>query len=278
MTKKKIVLFAGYIIIGLLSISMLCMFISVLAEPYNSSHDTTKAIAEFVADTDTSHTLVITNNFQDVFEESNPVDTMAINTAFLKKMREKGELLSSDEFASRITSYYNTLVTVLTALFVLFTFVTTIVTYVTIKNKFEEKFESKSNDLKNKANDLENKQRQKIVDELRSMLSDSKKIDEVIISAVGGHVEDFLDDLIPDMDSLATDLDEMKKKQEQLYQVVDELQEQVSMSVVVDEKETNPDDRPTKLVDETQSLNIDSDTKQNTIKKNGNKRNKEKNS
>lgn len=267
MAKSKKI-FLGYATIILLGISILGMSISVWAKPYNSSRDTAKAIVESVVDT--SHSLIITDNFQDVFEESNQVDTMAINTVFLQKMREKGELLSSNEFASRITDYYNTLVAVLTALFVLFS----IVTYMTIKNKFEEKFEDK-------ANELEAKQRQKIVDELRSMLNDSKKIDEVIKSAVGGHVEDQIatkeeiDGLTTSMEtygknitSLTTKLEDVKKKQQELFKVVSELQEQIAEKVTIHqevgaddmlEKDAKQDVNSAKSDDETSPLKEDSE-------------------
>ena len=237
--KNKNILF-GYIAITILAITITGMSMSVWAKPYTSSHDTTKAIVKSFVDT--TMTLVITDKAKDVFVESKQVDTLAINTTFLQKMREKGELLSSDEFASRITDYYNTLVAVLTALFVLFT----IVTYITIKNKFEEKFEEKAREFDERARNLEDKQRQKIVDELCSMLNDSKKIDEVIKSAVGGHVEDQIatkeevDGLTSDMEtygnniaSLAINLEDVKKKQQELFQVVSEMQDQVAERATV---------------------------------------------
>lgn len=254
------VIILGYIAIAVLASAIVGMSFSVWAKPYTSAHDTAKAIVKVLADT--TQTLVITDNAKEVFAESQQVDTLAINTAFLQKMRENGELLSSDEFASRITDYYNTLVAVLTALFVLFT----IVTYMTIKNKFEAKFEDKAREFEEKARDLEDKQRQKIVDELRSMLNDSKKIDEVIQSAVGGHVEDQIatkeevDGLTSDMEtygkniaSLAINLEDVKRKQQELFKVVSELQDQVSESAIVwedlDEEEPQKDEKPIKADD-----------------------------
>lgn len=239
----------GYIAITVLTIAITGMSISVWAKPYTSAHDTAKAIVKAIVDT--TQTCVITDKAKDVFVESKRVDTLAINTAFLQKMRENGELLSSDEFASRITEYYNTLVAVLTALFVLFT----IVTYITIKNKFETKFEDKAREFEKKARDLEDKQRQKIVDELRSMLNDSKKIDEVIRSAVGGHVEDLIatkeeiDGLTSDMETygnniafLAANLEDIRKKQQELFRVVEELQDQVAESVTVSQADGKTDE------------------------------------
>lgn len=230
----------GYIVITALAVGISGMSISVWAKPYTSSHDTAKAIVKSVVDT--TQTLILTDKAKVVFAESKQVDTMAINSAFLRKMHENGELLSSDEFASRITDYYNTLVAVLTAMFVLFT----IVTYMTIKNKFEEKYEDKAREFEAKARDLEDKQRQKIVDELRSMLNDSKRIDEVINTAVGGHVDDQIatkeevDGLTSDMETygkiiatLATNLEDVKKKQQGLFKVVEELQDQVADGATV---------------------------------------------
>lgn len=231
--KNKVGVFLGYAAIILLGVSILGMSLTVLAKPYTSTHDTVKSIVR--AAVDTTQSVVITSEAEKVLVDFKIIDTMAINTAFLQKMRANGELLSSNEFASRITDYYNTLVAVLTALFVLFT----IVTYLTIKSKFESKFEDK-------ARDLEDKQRQKIVEELRSMLSDSKKIDEVITSAVGGHIDDKIatkeevDSLASDMEtngknikSFSTTLADIKKKQQELFKVVADIQEQVSAHVIV---------------------------------------------
>ncbi len=248
----------GNVVIAFLAIAITGMSISVWAKPYTSTHETTKAFVNSV--TDTVKTLVVTNKAEEIFSNSKQVDTLAINAAFLKKMRENGELLSSNEFASRITDYYNTLVAVLTALFVLFT----IVTYMTIRNRFERRFEEK-------AREFEDKQRQKIIEELRSMLNDSKKIDEVIKSAIGGHVEDQIatkeevDVLTSSMEvfnknlnSLAINLDEFKKKQQELFKVVSELQDQVSEHAIVC--------NPAKTEYEVPSLIGENDSEYNTTK------------
>lgn len=263
-SKKGVVI--GYVVIAIIGFSILGMAASVWAKPYLAVKDTTKTA--LVQAPDSALPVVITENANDVFAESKQVDTSAINAAFLQNMREKGELLSSGEFASRITGYYNTLVAVLTALFVLFT----IVTYLTIRSKFDSKFEDK-------ARDLEDKQRQKIVDELRNMLSDSKQLDEVIKSAVGGRVDDSIatqeevDNIATDLEnygknilSISTDLGDVKNKQRELYKVVTELQEQVAdvatvyngkvednnedvvekeVETTVDEENVEPESKPT---------------------------------
>lgn len=224
---KKI--FIGYCAIFILLISITGISVSVWAKPYNTATDTAKAFL------DSTKTAIVTNDVNRILSECKQVDTMAINAAFLQEMRRNGELLSTDEFASRITDYYNTLVAVLTALFVLFT----IVTYLTIRSKFEGKFEDK-------AKELEDKQRQKIIDELRSMLNDSKKLDEVIKSAIGGHIDDSIatkeevENITTDISTLnenltvmSTKLADIKKKQNELYLVVSELQEHISASTMV---------------------------------------------
>ena len=224
---------AGYFLIGLLFFFILSLSLSVWAKPYSSSKDTVKAVATML--TDTMQVNVITGNAGNCLTQSGHIDTLSINMAFLQKMRENGELLSTDEFASRITNYYNTLVAVLTALFVLFT----VVTYLTIKSQFEGKFEDK-------ARELEDKQREKIVTELRSMLNDSKKIDEVIRTAIAGHVDDNIahKDEVDGMSAsieqntnniitIITNVQDVKKKQNELFKVVEELQEQVASRATI---------------------------------------------
>ena len=230
----------GYTAMAMLALAITCISFSVWAKPYTTPKDTTRAIV--AVKPDTLKTLVVTNKVETALDDSKLIDTLAINVAFLNKMREKGELLSSDEFASRITDYYNTLVAVLTALFVLFT----LVTYITFRSKFEGKFEDK-------ARELDNKQREKIVDELRSMLSDSKKIDEVIQTAIGGRVDDNIakkeevDDLSTNVENnlrnikvLTAKVDDITKKQQELFNVVFELQEQVASGAII-HRETEPE-------------------------------------
>lgn len=223
----------GYVVIAVLGIMITGMSLSVWAKPYTYAKDTTKLV-------------VVTDKTQAVLATTKQVDTLAINTSFLQRMREKGELLSSEEFASRITDYYNALVAVLTALFVLFT----LVTYITFKTKFEAKFEDKARDLEDKQRQLEDKQRQKIVDELRSMLSDSKSIDEVIQTAIGGRIDDSIakkeevDDLSINVESnqkniaaVSSIVDDIKKKQQELFKVVADLQDQVASGATIHQEE-----------------------------------------
>lgn len=230
--KGKVGIIIGYSVIFILLLSITGVSASVWAKTYNSP-------SRICLTPDTTEVIIVTNNADRLFSESKLVDTLAINAGFLQEMRKNGELLSTDEFASRITDYYNTLVAVLTALFVLFT----IVTYLTIRSKFESKFEDK-------ARELEDKQRRKIVEELKSMLNDSKRIDEVINSAIGGSIDDKMptkeevDGIIDDVDkcngvltSLSLVTTEIKEKLHELYNVVYDLQEQISAKASVIEVE-----------------------------------------
>lgn len=216
----------GYVVIAVIGILITGMCLSVWAKPYTYAPNTAKLV-------------VITDKAQTVLAKTRQVDTLAINASFLQRMRAKGELLSSDEFASRITDYYNTLVAVLTALFVLFT----LVTYITFKTKFEGKFEDK-------ARELEDKQRQKIIEELRGMLSDSKSIDEVIQTAIGGRIDDNIakkeevDDLSINVESsqrniatISATVNDIKKKQQELFKVVADLQDQVASGATIHQEE-----------------------------------------
>lgn len=89
---------------------------------------------------------------------------------FLDEMCARGTLLTADEFASRITSYYNTLVAVLGTMFIFFTFVT----YFSLRDKFL-----------GKEKEMEEKMRQSV----REMLRDSVEVRNDMISAVKGSID-----------------------------------------------------------------------------------------
>lgn len=59
------------------------------------------------------------------------------NKQILEELRGQGELMSSDEFASRITSYYNTLVAVLGIMVAVFTFASSFLVSNFYRNEFE---------------------------------------------------------------------------------------------------------------------------------------------
>lgn len=129
----------------------------------------------------------------------------------LKEMRECGEILTSSEFASRITSYYDTLVGTLGIMFVVFT----LVTYFPMKQAFEGKFDNKEREIDEKQQkikgELKDEVRKVVIDQLR----DSRFVRDDIVRAVMGSIdgqfalrEDFekLDKSIQDISNVLADV------------------------------------------------------------------------
>jgi len=85
----------------------------------------------------------------------------------LRSLCEQGKILTTSEFASNITGYYNTLVSVLVGLFILFS----IFGYYALNEKFKKELEEKKQGLE---------ERLEIV--VKDKLSDSVKLRGVIIN------------------------------------------------------------------------------------------------
>ena len=181
----------------------------------------------------------------------------------LKTMREKGELLTANEFASRITSYYNTLVAVLGTMFLLFT----IATYFSIKQVFENKFDDKERDIdkkqkqiehdlgnkmkselqkiENKERDIDKKQEQiehdlgnKIKTELQDLLRDSRSFRDELVDAVKGNIDgQFV--TLEVFDELQSYIKEIKEQQKDIVKQMDCLQERDAASISLDEDSEN---------------------------------------
>lgn len=125
----------------------------------------------------------------------------------LKSLYEQGKILTTSEFASNITGYYNTLVSVLVGLFILFS----IFGYYALNEKFKKELEEKEEVL-------EEKLKQVVVDKL----SDSVIIQGTIINQVLSDVQDWTitkDDAIV----LKADVDKIKDDINTLYELNDEL-------------------------------------------------------
>lgn len=99
-------------------------------------------------------------------------------------MRSNGELIASDEFASRITSYYDTLVGVLGIMFVLFTFAT----YFSMKQTFERKFDDKIKEIDKEQNNISNRFKTDIRTELKEMLRNSRDVQNDIVESITGSI------------------------------------------------------------------------------------------
>lgn len=132
----------------------------------------------------------------------------------LRSLCEQGKILTTSEFASNITGYYNTLVSVLVGLFILFS----IFGYYALNEKFKKELEEKKQGLE---------ERLEIV--VKDKLSDSVKLRGVIINQLISEVEDWgmsNDEAI----NLKTDIDKLKDDINTLY----ELNEDLTNRTVVD--------------------------------------------
>lgn len=181
---------------------------------------------------------LITKSVQDCLY----VDSAKINLKFLEDMRKNGQLLTSDEFASRISSYYNTLVGVLGAMFILFS----LTTYFTIRQNFEKKFDEKRDEIDNKVSiseksilkkqeEIENSLRNKIRTELKEMLRDSRQVRIDFTSSITGDLEGhFLTQ--DDADKINEIIEAINNKQKDLISEVAELQEMAAYNESIVEK------------------------------------------
>lgn len=125
----------------------------------------------------------------------------------LRSLCEQGKILTTSEFASNITGYYNTLVSVLVGLFILFS----IFGYYALNEKFKKELEEKKQGLE---------ERLEIV--VKDKLSDSVKLRGVIINQLISEVEDWgmsNDEAI----NLKTDIDKLKEDINMLYELNNDL-------------------------------------------------------
>lgn len=125
----------------------------------------------------------------------------------LRSLCEQGKILTTSEFASNITGYYNTLVSVLVGLFILFS----IFGYYALNEKFKKELEEKEQGLEERLEQV-----------VKDKLSDSLTLRGAIISQILSEVEDWgmtKDEAI----NLKTDIDKIKDDINTLYELNDEL-------------------------------------------------------
>lgn len=150
----------------------------------------------------------------------------------LEKMRHNGELLTAEEFADRITSYYDILVAVLGTMFLLFT----IATYFSMKQAFESKFETKEKEIDDKQLQIEQKLRKDIQATLTDMLRDSRSFRDELVDAVKGNIDgQFVTYEI--IDELEDYIKGISEKQQDIMTQMAVLQERGSLKVCVDDSE-----------------------------------------
>jgi hypothetical protein len=151
---------------------------------------------------------------------------------FLEEMKHNRELLTAEEFANRITSYYDILVAVLGTMFLLFT----IATYFSMKQAFEGKFESKVKEIDAKQRQIERQQEDIIKATFINMLRDSISFRNDLVDAVKGNIDgQFVTyEKIDDIENYIKGILEM---QQDIMGQVAELQDKVFPDVRVDNSE-----------------------------------------
>lgn len=164
------------VILKFLSGFIICISVfSLWLNPYNYVFATTQRC--FIP-SDASKLVQSINNQKRIYK----VDIS--KAKFLEEMRSNGELITSDEFASRITSYYDTLVGVLGIMFVLFTFGT----YFSMKQTFERKFDDKIKEIDKEQNNISNRLKTDIRTELKEMLRNSRDVRIDIVESITGSI------------------------------------------------------------------------------------------
>lgn len=150
----------------------------------------------------------------------------------LEEMKYNGELLTAEEFADRITSYYDILVAVLGTMFLLFT----IATYFSMKQAFESKFESKEKEIDDKQLQIERKLKTEIQATLIDMLRDSRSFRDELVDTVKGNIDgQFV--TYEKIDDLENYIKGLSEKQKDIINQMAELQERAFLDVSVDDSE-----------------------------------------
>lgn len=150
----------------------------------------------------------------------------------LEEMKHNGELLTAEEFADRITSYYDILVSVLGTMFLLFT----IATYFSMKQAFESKFESKEKEIDDKQLQIERNLKNEIQKKLIDMLRDSRSFRDELVGAVKGNIDgQFV--TYEKIDELENYIKDLSEKQQDIMNQMAELQERDSLDVSGDDLE-----------------------------------------
>lgn len=221
--KIIVVLEKRMVILKFLSGFIICISVfSLWLNPYNYVFVTTQRC--FIP-SDISKLVQSINNQKRIYK----VDIS--KAKFLEEMRSNGELITSDEFASRITSYYDTLVGVLGIMFVLFTFGT----YFSMKQTFERKFDDKIKEIDKEQNNISNRLKTDIRTELKEMLRNSRDVRNDIVDSITGSIAgEFItheeyDSQIEEYDSQIEDInnkqEDFASKQKDIMVQLNEIQE-----------------------------------------------------
>lgn len=103
----------------------------------------------------------------------------------LEGLRGRGQLMTSDEFASRITSYYNTLVAVLGVMVAVFTFAS----YFLVSNFFRSEFERERLEFERERLRIVANLEEETIKKVSSTLRDSIEVRRAITEAIRGDID-----------------------------------------------------------------------------------------
>ena len=143
--------------------------------------------------------------------------------------------MTPDEFASRVTSYYNTLVAVLGVMVAIFTFAS----YFLVNNFYKNEFDRERLNFDRKLLDIITKLEADVTKKIQHILRDSLEVRRGITEAIRGDVEE--DFIRADFaDSMLSKIEEIKQKQRDIEVQMAYLQEKVPSGwQVIDEEPSN---------------------------------------
>ena len=132
----------------------------------------------------------------------------------LFELHNQGKILTTTEFASNITGYYNTLVSVLVGLFILFS----IFGYFALNEKFKKELEDKEEELETR-----------LLDIVKDKLSDSKTLQSSIIDQIRSDIEDFTISK-DDIGDIVTEIGKIKADTNTLFELLNESSNQQTIT------------------------------------------------
>lgn len=189
-------------------VGMICLFLHGCHSPFKGEN-TFIASPSYVVDGNlyVKKSDVKMDSARHLILKDKNVSLSNVPTNELRSLCEQGKILTTSEFASNITSYYNTLVSVLVGLFILFS----IFGYYALNEKFKKELEEKEQGLEERLERV-----------VKDKLSDSVTLRGAIISQLLSEVEDWgmtKDEAI----TLRSDVDKIKDDINTLYELNDEL-------------------------------------------------------
>ena len=140
----------------------------------------------------------------------------------LEGLRGRGELMTSDEFASRITSYYNTLVAVLGVMVAVFTFAS----YFLVSNFYRNEFEGARLEFERTRLEIVANLEEETIKKVSSTLRDSLDVRRTITEAIRGDIDayftrvDTTEDVIKQLTNLEQKLSDIECQLADLQETV----------------------------------------------------------